>query len=148
MSIIRTFCIYVWFIHSLVTLEVSGRNGTLRVSCCLGFLSSSQPAWAPQKIEFLMWIMCQTMWIPMSGWKKDPCSISIVINLATVIMYSPEHDHVGQTNKKHNSISLIHPRKWKYSHWVIKIFWITNKVIWIKMTFKGHFIIECLIPTS
>ena len=50
-SIIRTICIYVWFIHSPVTLEVSGKNGTLQVSCCLGFISSTQPARAPQKIE-------------------------------------------------------------------------------------------------
>ena len=55
-SIIRTICIYVWFIHSPVTLEVSGKNGTLQVSCCLGFISSTQPARAPQKIEILMWI--------------------------------------------------------------------------------------------
>ena len=66
-SIIRTIFIYVWFIHSPVTLELSGRNGTLQVSCCLGFISSAQPALAPQIIELLMWIMCQTMWIPMSG---------------------------------------------------------------------------------
>ena len=58
-SIIRTICIYVWFIHSPVTLEVSGKNGTLQVSCSLGFISRTQPARAPQKIE----LMCQTMWI-------------------------------------------------------------------------------------